>query len=120
MKTVRQALTSWGWEDLIPATDEYLLDHCTVGDGFPTPVVANDDREQAARLFVVCGGDVLFKLPTTNPNIRGSIYVIRDDAPGGRWEAERRRHVDENGVVQYFSGYHTPRPGPYLKVVMTA
>jgi hypothetical protein len=120
-RTVRQALIEWGWQDLIPATHSWVLDHTHVGAGFPTPVVANDDPMQAARLFVVCGGDVLFKLPGIPPyTMGGSIYVVRCDELGKAWEAERRRHADANGVVQYFDGYHSPRPGPYLRIVVTA
>lgn len=120
MRTVRQALIEWKWDALIPATHEWTLDHTFVGEGFPTPVVTTDE-DHPARLFVVCGGDVLFKLPGIPPyTMGGSIYVIRDDQPGKMWDAERRRHTDENGVVKYFDGYHTSRPGPYLKIVESA
>ncbi len=118
-RTIREALIQWGWQDLIPATHEWSLDHTHVGDGFPTPVVTVGE-DLPARLFVVCGGDVLFRLPSANPKMQGSIYVIRDDQPGKMWDAERRRHTNAAGVVEFFKGYHTSRPGPFLKIVETA
>lgn len=89
-RTVREALTAWGWQDLIASTDAWTLDHVYVGDGFPRPVT------DKGHLFVVCGGDVLFKLPSDSNRIRGSIYVVRDDAEGQEWEAEQRRNSEAN------------------------
>jgi len=117
-RTVREALIEWGWQDLIPATHEVTL-RSHVGEGFPKPMVAADGA-QAARLFVICSGEVLFRLPSENDRMRGSLYLIRDDESGRAWDAERRRHTNAAGVVEYFDGYHTARPSPCLRIVESA
>lgn len=107
-RTVREALIQWGWQALIPCTHEWILDHSHVGDGFPTPVITTDELKPG-RLFVSCGGDVLFKLPGIPPyTVGGSIYVVRDDWDGKAWDAARRdgKFVD-----------HSSRPGPFLRIV---
>ena len=106
-RTVREALIEWGWSSLIPCTHEWTLDHTFVGEGFPHPVIPTDE-DKPGRLFVSCGGDVLFKFPAANPRMAGSIYVVRDDWDGKAWDAARRdgKFVD-----------HTSRPGPFLRVV---
>jgi hypothetical protein len=108
-RTVREALLEWGWELLIPCTTHsWTLDHSHVGEGFPHPVIP-DGEDKPGRIFVSCGmADVLFKLPGIPPYLSHAIYVVRDDEEGRLWSHDRRdgKFID-----------HSPRPGPFLRVV---
>lgn len=89
-RTVRQALTEWGWADLIPASNEFTLDQCYVGDGFPKPMtLGNADGS----LQVNCGGTVLFCLPKANNRLRGNLYIVLDETEAHEWDAQARQGV---------------------------
>jgi hypothetical protein len=71
----------------------------------PSFVIDNDGS-----LFVVCGGDVLISFSNTR-NVRGNVYLVRDDSEGQKWEAEQRTRVGVNPT--------RPKPNAVLRLVFT-
>lgn len=106
-RTVREAMAALGWVGV--QAEEWTLDHTYVGLTPPTPVCREDGG-----LFVLCGGQVLFKFPAPGGVFQGSqcVYLVLDQSDGSAWEA--RREAVTPGHV------NGPKPSDVLRVVVSA
>lgn len=69
-------------------------------------------RDTDGGIFVHCGGECLISF-SRHDNIRGQVFLVRDDQQGSLWEVEQARAREEAG---HYVLPTRPKPSPVLRL----